>query len=130
MPRIRGLQHLRLFVLPGQWEKARRFYSETLGLRLRHRDDGAGYAVYGLPRRATLGLERVGGKNAEERELAGRFVGVSFEVDDLRALYRAGSRAGVKFDSPPRTQGWGGSVAHFRDPAQNVLTLVEYRRRR
>jgi predicted enzyme related to lactoylglutathione lyase len=31
---------------------------------------------------------------------------------------------GVHFTAPPEKQEWGGTLAHFEDPAGNVLTLV------
>jgi len=33
----------------------------------------------------------------------------------------------VEFTSEPTTQPWGGTIATFRDPDGNVLTLMESR---
>ena len=123
--RLRRLQHLRIFVLPSEWETGVAFYGDTLGLRARARDDKAGTCVFSLGGGATLGLERVNPKDREEKKLVGRFVGVSIEVDDIHRAYRDLSAAGVSFDAAPQSQGWGGVLTHFRDPSGNVLTLVE-----
>ncbi|MDH3643838.1 MAG: hypothetical protein OES38_17160 [Gammaproteobacteria bacterium] len=31
---------------------------------------------------------------------------------------------GVEFVEPPERQPWGGVLAHFKDPEQNIMTLV------
>ena len=122
---IRGLQHLRLFVRPLRWEAALRFYGETLGLRLRDRDPASSWAVFALPRGATLGLERVDPADAAGESLAGRFTGVAFAVKSLAQALRLLRKEGVEVLSPPLQEAWGGAVAHVRDPAGNVLTLAE-----
>lgn len=63
--------------------------------------------------------------NGEDAALIGRFVGVSFSVDDIEVAYRDLFNRGVSFAGPPVEQAWGGTLAHFRDPAGNMLTLVE-----
>ncbi|ERN42205.1 hypothetical protein KR51_00011340 [Rubidibacter lacunae KORDI 51-2] len=45
-------------------------------------------------------------------------------VPDLDATYRHLSDRGVEFCEPPRAQAWGGTLAHLRDRAGNILTLV------
>jgi predicted enzyme related to lactoylglutathione lyase len=62
----------------------------------------------------------------EEDELVGRFTGVTFAVNDIRAAYAALSDKGVRFDGRPEIQPWGGALAHFFDADGNVLTLVQY----
>lgn len=64
----------------------------------------------------------------EEDELVGRFTGVTFAVNNIRAAYKAMSDKGVRFDGRPEIQPWGGALAHFFDPDGNVLTLVQYPR--
>lgn len=58
------------------------------------------------------------------RRLVGRFTGVSFDTDDIERAYRRLFALGVPFQGPPEKQDWGGSLAHFRDPDGNLLTLV------
>jgi len=96
------------------------FYRDTLGLAVRAAADDGGFAV--LDAGIMLILEPVG----DEPGLAGRFSGVSIEVSDIAAAYDDLSSRGVTFDGRPRREEWGGTLAHFRDPAGNTLTLVEY----
>lgn len=123
--RLKRLQHLRVFAFPPQWESTVSFYGETLGLRLRNRKDEEGIAVFSLGGRDTLSVERANPKDPEEKKWVGRFVGVSIEVDDIRKAYKDLTAAGVMFDAAPQAEGWGGTLTHFRDPAGNVLTLVQ-----
>lgn len=125
MPKLKGLQHLRLFAFPPQWAAVVAFYADTLGLRRRALDKKKGVAVFALGPRDTLSVERADPKDREEKNLVGRFVGISIEVDDIRRAYRALSAAGVMFDAAPQAQSWGGTLTHFRDPAGNVLTLIQ-----
>ena len=50
-------------------------------------------------------------------------MGVSLRVDDIAAAYEELRSRGVEFETPPEKQPWGGTLAHFRDPCGNVLTL-------
>jgi uncharacterized glyoxalase superfamily protein PhnB len=54
----------------------------------------------------------------------GGFLGISLQVDDIDASYRELSARGVRFISPPQKMRWGGTLAHFKDPSGNVLTLL------
>lgn len=120
--KLRRLRQLRVFTLAKDWDACARFYGDTLGLRLRKRDDAAGVALFALGKQDVLSLERAG---AKERKHVGRFVGVNIEVDDIRRAYADLSSAGVNFDAAPQSQTWGGTITHFRDPAGNVLSLVQ-----
>jgi predicted enzyme related to lactoylglutathione lyase len=85
---------VRVFVT--DWDRALRFYTETLGPPY----EGA------------------------EGPLVGRFVGVSLRVDDIDETYQTLRGRGVEFVAPPARMPWGGVLAHFRDPDGNVLTLL------
>ena len=115
------LYAVRIFVR--RWPEACAFYGETLGLSGRYRNDEAGWAEYDLGG-PCLGVERVEAGDSEGEALVGRFLGVSLRVDDIDRVYRSLSDKGVDFSSPPERQPWGGSLAHFRDPDGNVLTLL------
>ncbi len=99
---------------------ARAFYGATLGLAVAWEAEGAvGFAVGP----AVLIVERED-PDGPEGALVGRFVGVSLSVADIEARYRELSARGVAFEGPPALQPWGGTLAHFRDPAGNTLTLL------
>ena len=114
------LYGVRIFV--DDFAAARAFYIDTLGLPVTWEmaEHGAmGVGVGG----AELIVEAVPA-DSEDRGLVGRFVGVSLQVDDIAATYADLAARGVPFDGPPDKQFWGGSLAHFRDPAGNILTLL------
>ncbi len=99
--------------------EARRFYAEVLGLPFAWEAAGA----VGFDAGAILILEAAD-EEARREGLVGRFLGVSLEVADIAAVHAALSARGVAFLGPPERQGWGGTLAHLRDPSGNVLTLV------
>ena len=61
-----------------------------------------------------------------EVALAGRFVGVSLVVRDVKKAWKELTAQGVLFDGPPQTQSWGGLICQLKDPAGNVLTLLQF----
>ena len=69
-------------------------------------------------------VEQVASDDAEGQGLVGRFLGVSFRVDDAHSAYRRLKERGVDFVQAPEKQTWGGVLAFARDPDGNVLTLV------
>lgn len=115
------LNAVRIFV--HRWPEACTFYRETLGLKERLRNDALGWAEYDLGG-PCFGIERVDPADLEGEVLVGRFVGVSLRVGDIEAVYAMLTGRGVRFQGPPEKQGWGGSLAHFRDPDGNILTLL------
>lgn len=97
--------------------RAKQFYEETLGLtRLWDHGSAAGFDAG-----VTLIVEQ---DDPDEEPLAGRFAGVSLEVDDIERAYGDLRARGVEFLGPPEVMPWGGMLAHFKDPADNVLTLL------
>ncbi len=115
------LSVVRVFVT--DWERAIRFYSETLGMAVAYRSDEMGWAQMATGE-GQLALERVDPSDQEGRALVGRFVGVSLRVSDIFALYDSLVERGVDFVGPPEKEPWGGVLAHLRDPDGNVLTLL------
>ena len=110
-------------VLVRNWPGACTFYRDALGFPERYRNEEFGWAEYDLGG-PCLGVERVDEGDDEGAAMVGRFLGVSFQVDDIQARHRELVARGVEFTSPPRQQPWGGWLAHFRDPDGNVLTLL------
>jgi catechol 2,3-dioxygenase-like lactoylglutathione lyase family enzyme len=112
---------VRVFVT--DWDRAIRFYTETLGMRTTYRNDEIGWAQMATGE-GQLALERVEPSDEEGKALVGRFVGVSLQVPDIFATYDLLVERGVEFVAPPEKQPWGGVLAHLRDPDGNVLTLL------
>lgn len=108
-------------IFTAQLDRARRFYGDTLGLGGRR--DGPGYSVFTLAGTDVV-VEGVDVDDAEAAGLVGRFLALSFAVDDITRAYDELRRRGVAFTSPPRREPWGGILAHARDPDGNVFTLV------
>lgn len=104
-------------------DRARGFYEQTLGLSLR--DPVAGALLFDGGG-CTLIIEPCDRSDPETSDLVGRFTAISLEVPDIEAAYAALDERGVLFDGPPEPQDWGGRLVHFRDPDDNVLTLVQY----
>jgi predicted enzyme related to lactoylglutathione lyase len=115
---------VRVFV--GDWDRAVRFCTETLGIPAAYRSDEMGWAQLATGE-SQLALERVAPGGAEVGDLVGRFVGVSLQVEDIEASDKVLVERGVEFVAPPEKQPWGGVLAHFRDPDGNVITLLESR---
>jgi catechol 2,3-dioxygenase-like lactoylglutathione lyase family enzyme len=108
-------------------EKAREFYSETLGLRVSSGSEG-------MP---LLNLELAGGTNVliygkPDHEPA-TFTILNFPVDDIDEAVDELSARGVRFerydgmdqDEKGISRGMGPNIAWFRDPAGNVLSVLE-----
>ncbi len=110
---------IRIFV--DDIDAARVFYGTTLGLPIKW--DMASLGAVGFDLGIDLIVEATE-ETGEHGSLIGRFVGISIEVDDIDATYRDWSAKGVAFTAPPEKQIWGGVLAHFRDPAGNILTLL------
>jgi predicted enzyme related to lactoylglutathione lyase len=115
------LSFVRVFVT--DWERALRFYTETLGIPAAFRSDELGWAQLATGE-AQLALERLDPGDPEAAALVGRFVGVSLQVPEIDALHRTLSERGVEFLSPPERQPWGGILAQLKDPDGNVITLL------
>ena len=104
---------------------AKEFYAETLGLSLK--TDGAiyGYCVFGGGA-VDLVVESVpADAPEEERELVGRFTGLSFTVPNIQNEFTRLMAQNVSFTGAPERQEWGGTLATFVDPAGNELQLVQ-----
>lgn len=98
------------------------FYQKTLGLTLQFSDEKFGYAsVDAGPVR--IGLAQIDSKDAKQRALVGRQSGVGFGVRDLVVAHAELKAKGVVFTMEPAKQPWGGFMAMFADPDDNVFYL-------
>jgi catechol 2,3-dioxygenase-like lactoylglutathione lyase family enzyme len=104
--------------------RARAFYADTLGLEVSEE--------HGL-----LTLHLAGGTNVlaypKDDHAPATFTILNFPVDDIEAAVSALKAAGVEFESydEPKTdeqgihRGGGPLIAWFRDPAGNILSVLE-----
>lgn len=102
-------------------EEAKNFYSRVLGLPIKADGSEHGYCVFDAGA-ATLVVEFADG---EDRDLVGRFTGLSFDVPDAQASYEQLRAKGVTFNEAPERQPWGGVIATLVDPSGNVLQICE-----
>ena len=107
-------------------EKAKKFYGETLGLDVSHE--------HGL-----LSLHLTGGNNVliypKPNHVPATFTILNFPVNDVEAAVEHLKRRGVRFeiydlpdiktDEKGIMRGNGPTIAWFKDPAGNILSIVE-----
>jgi catechol 2,3-dioxygenase-like lactoylglutathione lyase family enzyme len=111
---------VRIFV--DDYAQARAFYAETLGLPVAW--EMPDLEAFGVEAGAAQIIVECEGPESPARAYVGRFAGVSLAVDEIAATYEDLKAKGVAFEGPPEKQPWGGTLAHFKDPAGNILTLL------
>ena len=116
---LRSVSAVRIFV--DDLDRARGFYRDVL--ELREKSATPNWAVFDVDGK-NLVIEPVAADDPQHDDLVGRFLAVSFEVDDIEKIYRDLRAKGVTFPQPPEKQVWGGTLAFPRDPDGNILTLV------
>lgn len=111
-------------VLTHNWLETCDFYEQKLGLTCEFKDGDFGWAEYDVGG-AKLGVERVDPDAIpQDHAMVGRVLGISLKVDDAEKTYETLRGKGVEFLAPPEKQEWGGVTANFKDPAENVLTIM------
>jgi len=118
---LNGIDAIRIF--SGDFLETKAFFVDALGFVIGF--EGEGVCVYDLPGTKLI-LEEVDLSEPEAVGMVGRFTGVSFAVEDIKTTYKELKSKGVKFEGKPEMEEWGGALAHFRDPSDNVFTLVQY----
>jgi catechol 2,3-dioxygenase-like lactoylglutathione lyase family enzyme len=117
-------EHLALVSIPvSDQEKAKRFYTETLGFEL-VADNPYGDAqrwVQVVPEGAVTGLTLV---TWFETMPPGSLKGLVLETDDVDAAYQELAARGVSFNGPVEEQFWG-RFATFDDPDGNGWVLQQ-----
>lgn len=105
--------------------RAKAFYGQVLGLKLRTDGSLQGHCVFDAGN-CELVVEAVAPAAPPEAQArVGRFTGLSFRVDDIGATHLDLGRKGVVFSGPPQREFWGGLVATLRDPEGNELQIVQ-----
>jgi catechol 2,3-dioxygenase-like lactoylglutathione lyase family enzyme len=108
-----------LTIMVSDFDRAVRFYTETLGLTLKLRA-GDGWAEVEAPG-VQIGLHAAGPHGPQPGGAGGMSLGL--QVDDLEQAMATLRERGVEF-APP-TQGEGARFAFFHDPDQTPLYLWE-----
>lgn len=121
---LRRIGYVVVFVK--NWADAMRFYAETLALEVVRRSDDQRVAEFRFPGGGpNLMVEHVETCDFDARDLVGQFVGMSVTASDIEQTYEQLSARGVRFESRPIRQSWGGTLAHFFDPDGNMWSLVD-----
>ena len=105
------------------FSKCLSFYKDTIGLPLKFGNQDKGWAEFDVGG-LSLAIEELDTDDQKSISLVGRFIGLSLEVDDITKVYEELKIKGVEFTSAPEQQPWGGILAHFKDPAGNIITLL------
>ena len=102
-------------------DRALYFYNKILGLQValdarkfNHIEVGPQEPL------AKIGLFATGKKLKRKKR-----TGIVFDTDDIYALYKNLTKKEVKFIMKPTKMEWGGIVADFLDPDNNILEVVQ-----
>lgn len=127
MPKLESLSDVGIFTR--DWNKAKRFYTRTIGLKVRGEDRKSGYIALGATKGgkdASLNLwQPVESWGPEMYEAGlkqvGTVTGVGFSTSDAKRTVELLKRRAVKVE----TEGESGEFARFSDPDGNVLFLEQ-----
>ncbi len=113
-----------LFTTPERFTRMRDFYVDTLGLvpssdaRTRAAFD---WKSGDLRTRLILSThDGVDGMTGDPYRIM-----MNFQVDDIRAVAKRLTSAGVDFVRQPSQEAWGGWIATFEDPDGNLIQLLQ-----
>ena len=96
------------------------FFRDQLGLKVLKEDSEFGYASF------DTGAAQIAFACAPDQpELIGRHTGIGLMAADIHGAYEELRAAGVIFEMPPTKQPWGGILALFKDPDDNIFYLDE-----
>lgn len=121
----------RITVAVRDQKKAKQWYEEVLGLKVRAEDSGTGYVELALgPGTAALSLVEPRpdwGEPHYSQTMAriGTATGIAFMTDSVRALELRLKHAGTQITRPPTFEPWGESVLGFADPDGNEFLAIE-----
>lgn len=102
-------------------ERSLKFYNKILGLEIALDARKFNHAEVGPAEPlAKIGLSATGKKSKRKKR-----TGIVFETDDIQTLYDNLKEKGVIFTLKPTKMEWGGIVADFLDPDNNVLEVVQ-----
>ena len=112
----------RVHVAALDFSRSRRFYEDTLGLRV-YREFGVDGRITGVVFFCGGGFLEVGAGDPDAAPPENVFLWL--QVADLAAEHERLVAAGVPFDEAPRRRSWGLVEAWLRDPDGVRIVLVE-----
>ncbi len=110
-------------------DTAQRFYTETLGLPLKHRRGNyaqieSGETRLGLFSRSAMVSIVEDAAEPSDSKAAAKFE-LGFKVDDCDKVFSELVKCGVPVVAQPQTRSWGQRTAYLADPDGNLIELVE-----
>jgi catechol 2,3-dioxygenase-like lactoylglutathione lyase family enzyme len=117
---IRGIAGVLIWTERDRFDAMACFYRDQLGLTPRSsRADFINFDWGGV-RLSVSVHDRVTGTSKDPFRIM-----INLVVDDVRAVHKRLTSAGVVFVRPPETEDWGGQVASFPDPDGNLVQLFQ-----
>ena len=117
---IRGIAGVLIWTERDRFDAMARFYRDQLGLTPRSsKADFINFDWDGV-RLSVSVHDRVTGTSKDPFRIM-----INLAVEDVRAVHRRLTSAGVVFVRPPETEDWGGQVASFLDPDGNLVQLFQ-----
>jgi lactoylglutathione lyase len=122
------LTHTRILV--ENYKECFLFYRDILGFEVTWGDENSNYADFhfngaklGIFERKQM-MEAIGEKYVPVYETVDK-VALIFKVDNVERTYEALKNKVVFITEPTEQKDWGIKVAHFRDPAGNLIEIYE-----
>lgn len=122
------LTHTRILV--ENYKECFLFYRDILGFEVTWGDENSNYADFhfngaklGIFERKQM-MEAIGEKYVPVNETVDK-VALIFKVDNVERTYEALKNKVVFITEPTEQKDWGIKVAHFRDPAGNLIEIYE-----
>lgn len=125
---VMQLTHTRILV--ENYKECFLFYRDILGFEVTWGDENSNYADFhfngaklGIFERKQM-MEAIGEKYVPVYETVDK-VALIFKVDNVERTYEALKNKVVFITEPTEQKDWGIKVAHFRDPAGNLIEIYE-----
>ncbi|HZD48092.1 MAG TPA: SpoIIE family protein phosphatase [Silvibacterium sp.] len=121
--------YLRIFksnVFVRDHDRSLKFYVEQLGFCVLAdaRFEFGRWVAIAPPDGSTILALTAPKRGSENYKLIGRNTHIGFIAEDINATYELWLSRGVRFDSPPQAQLWGGTFARFTDVDGNSFELL------
>src|SRR5881396_2584747 len=121
-------------VVSKDWKKTGEFFKKALGLKSHRVPGEEGFTDYRFSEKETSIMPFTPTKQMYDNpadydsDIAhiGEETGIGFTTDDIYKLQEQLLAKGVRFKEKAEAQGWGGIMARFLDPDDNVYSLVQY----
>lgn len=125
--KLKSLDYVVLIV--NDIDESQRFYTETLGLPLKHRRGSyaqieSGETRLGLFSQAAM-VSIIGDAAESTHTTVGAKFELGFKVDDCDSVFAELVKDEVPVIAPPQTRSWGQRTAYLADPDGNLIELVE-----